>query len=78
MTTEEKINLLCLRICPNYPDIQDVTIDEKLYAIESTYYETLAATNDYNKLIKVLQKKYVISDEEIEIEAKKILDKPSF
>lgn len=61
----EAIKEKAVKIAPEYPNIANCFWREQLYAIESSYEGTCLANDDLHKLIKKLQLKLGMSNEDI-------------
>lgn len=62
---EEKIGNIASRHCADYPDIENIPVYSKLWAIEQTLEGIDAANKDAHKMIKILAAKLGMSDLEV-------------
>lgn len=62
----QRIEEIAVKLCPDYPDIRTISNYEQLWAIERGYLGTKAACEDWYNLVKILQERYNIPQEELE------------
>jgi hypothetical protein len=75
ISIDKQIAELASDICPDYPDVGNLTIDEHLYAIEQAYIGVVIACNDWSYIVKELQNQYDIPSEDINKLADKAIER---
>jgi len=63
---EERIHEIATKQCENYPNIENCGSLEQLYAIESSLIGTRWACKDWLNVVRCIQERYNIENEEIE------------
>jgi hypothetical protein len=70
----ERIIEISKKLCKDYPNVENISPEESLWAIEQTFIGTNMANEDLHKVIKAISIEYNISNEKLfEISEKAII-----